>query len=52
MSKIYLWIEDKERNAGFMFWNSILKYMNPDIVVENKKNSSELLKAVMDLDDT
>ena len=51
-SKIYLWIEDRAGKAGFMFWNSLLKYMYPNIVVESKKNSSGLLKAVIDLDDT
>ena len=51
-SKIYLWIEDREGKAGFMFWNSLLKYIYPNIVVESKKNSSRLLKAVIDLDDT
>lgn len=29
-----------------------MKYMHPNIVVESKKNSSRLLKAVMDLKDT
>lgn len=45
-SKIYLWIEDREGKAGFMFWNSLLKYIYPNIVVESKKNSSRLLQVL------
>ncbi len=49
-SKIYLWIEDREGKAGYLFWNTFLKYLYPDLVVESKKNSSGLIKAVKDLD--
>lgn len=51
-SKTYLWIEDREGKAGFIFWNILLKYVCPDIMLESKKNSSELLKAVRNLDNT
>ena len=49
-SKIYLWIEDREGKAGYLFWNTFLKYLYPNIVVESKRNSSGLLKAVKDLE--
>ena len=45
-SKIYLWIEDREGKAGYLFWDTFLKYLYPSIIVESKKNSSGLLKAV------
>ena len=51
-SKIYLWIEDREGKAGYLFWNTFLKYLYPDLVVESKKNSSGLIKAVKDLENT
>lgn len=50
LSKIYLWIEDREGKAGYLFWDTFLKYLYPNIVVESKKNSSGLLKAVKGLD--
>ena len=50
-SKIYLWIEDREGKAGYLFWDTFLKYLYPSIIVESKKNSSGLLKAVKDLED-
>ncbi len=33
-----------------MFWNTFLKYLYPELVLESKKNSSGLIKAVKDLD--
>ncbi len=51
-SKIYLWIEDREGKAGCIFWNSLLRYLFPNVIVESKKNSSGLLKAVKNLDDS
>lgn len=51
-SKIYLWIEDREGKAGYIFWNSLLRYLFPNVIVESKKNSSGLLKAVKNLDDS
>ncbi len=49
-SKIYMWIEDREGKAGYLFWNTFLKYLYPELVLESKKNSSGLIKAVKDLD--
>lgn len=34
-----------------MFWNSLLKEINPDVEVVSKKNNSDLVKAVKNLDD-
>lgn len=48
----FLWIEDKEEKAGYIFWSTLLNELCPDIVVESKGNSSELVKAVKNLMDT
>lgn len=52
MSKIFLWIEDRKGKASYIFWNTFLKQLCPDIEVESKKNNSELVKAVKNLEDT
>ncbi len=51
-SKTFLWIEDRKDKASYRFWESILKELCPDVEVVSKKNNSELVKAVMNLDDT
>ena len=51
-SKVFLWIEDREGKAGHIFWNVFLNQLCPDVVVESKKNNSELIKAVKSLDDS
>lgn len=51
-SKTFLWIEDRKGKASYIFWNSLLNQLCPDMVVESKKNNSELVKAVKNLDDT
>lgn len=51
-SRTYLWIEDREGKASYIFWDSLLKQLCPDMVVESKKNNSELVKAVKNLEDT
>lgn len=51
-SKVFIWIEDREGKASYIFWSILLKQLYPDIVVESKKNSSELVKAVKKLEDT
>lgn len=51
MAKTFLWIEDGKGKAGYTFWNSFLKQLCPDVKVESKKNNSELVKAVKNLDD-
>lgn len=51
-SKTFLWIEDRKGKAGYIFWSILLKQLYCDIVVESKKNNSELVKAVKNLADT
>lgn len=51
-SKIFLWIEDRKGKASYIFWNSFLEQLCPDVEVVSKKNNSELVKAVKNLDDT
>lgn len=51
LSKTFLWIEDRKGKASYIFWNSLLNQLCPDIIVESKKNSSELVRAVRNLND-
>ena len=51
-SKTFLWIEDREFKASYVFWNSLMKQLCPDVKVDSKKNSSELVKAVKKLNDS
>lgn len=51
-SKTFLWIEDRKGKAGYIFWNRFLEQLCPDVEVVSKKNNSELVKAVKNLDDT
>lgn len=50
-SKIYLWIEDCKGKAGYIFWETLMKQLCPNVTVESKKNNSELVKAVKSLTD-
>ena len=50
--KTYLWIEDRQHKSGYLFWQTFLGQLYPDIVLESKKNNSELVKAVKSLEDT
>ena len=50
-SKTFLWIEDRKGKAGYIFWESLLRQLYPNIQVESKKNSSELVKSVKNIDD-
>lgn len=50
--KSYLWIEDRIGKAGYIFWESFMGQLCPDIMVESKRNSSELVKAVKSIEDT
>lgn len=50
-AKTILWIEDRKGKASYIFWNSFLNQLCPDIVVESKNNSSELVKSVKNLTD-
>lgn len=50
-SKTFLWIEDRKEKAGYIFWESLLKEVCPNVEVVSKKNNSELVKAVKNLND-
>lgn len=52
MPKTYLWIEDRKDKAGYTFWCTLMDQLYPKVVVESKKNNSELVKSVKKLDDT
>ena len=41
-----MWIEDRKEKSGYIFWKNLMSVLFPDIIVESKKNNSELLKAV------
>ncbi len=48
----YLWIEDRKGKSGYTFWKTLMKQLYPYVIVESKKNNSELVKAVKRLNDT
>ena len=50
--KTYLWLEDRTGKSAYIFWQIFMKQLCPEIVVESKKNNSELVKAVKGLEDT
>ena len=50
--KTYLWLEDRNGKSGYIFCQTFMKQLCPEIVVESKKNNSELVKAVKGLEDT
>lgn len=50
--KTYLWIEDRKDKSGYVFWQTFMGQLCPEIVLESKKNNSELVKAVKALEDT
>lgn len=52
LMKTYLWIEDRKDKSGYIFWQTLLGQLCPEIVIESKKNNSELVKAVKTLEDT
>lgn len=39
-SKTFLWIEDRKGKAGYIFWESLLRQLYPDIQVEKIAVSS------------
>ncbi len=51
MADIYLWIEDKKDKSGYTFWKTLMSQLCPNVIVESKKNNSELVKAVKALND-
>lgn len=50
--KTYLWIEDRKDKSGYIFWQTLMGQLCPEIVLESKTNNSELVKAVKALEDT
>lgn len=50
--KTYLWIEDRKNKSGYIFWQTLLGQLCPEIVLESKTNNSELLKAMKELEDS
>lgn len=50
-AKSYLWIEDRKGKAGYIFWKTLMHEICPEVIVESKKNNSELVKAVKALSD-
>lgn len=51
-SKTYLWLEDRKDKSSYIFWQTLMEQLCPEVVVESKKNNSELVKAVKALEDT
>lgn len=51
-SKTYLWLEDRKGKSSYIFWQTFMEQLSPEIAVESKKNNSELVKAVKALEDT
>ncbi|MBQ7433083.1 MAG: hypothetical protein IJV50_06460 [Lachnospiraceae bacterium] len=50
-SKTFLWIEDRKGKASYIFWENFLKQLCPEVELESKKNNSELVKAVKNIND-
>ena len=51
LMKTFLWIEDRKDKSGYIFWKTLMEQLCPQVVVESKKNNSELVKAVKKLVD-
>lgn len=43
---IYFWTEDRQGKSGYQFWECFLGILYPQVILESKTNSSELVKAV------
>lgn len=50
-SKTYLWIEDCKGKSSYIFWETLMSQLFPGMIVESKKNNSELVKAVKAITD-
>lgn len=50
-TKTYLWIEDQKDKASYMFWRTLMQQLCPDVIIESKRNNSELVKSVKSLSD-
>lgn len=49
--KTYLWLEDRQGKSGYTFWKVLMQQIGQNIIVESKRNNSELIKAVRQLED-
>lgn len=49
--KTFLWIEDRKSKASYQFWQHFLQQLCPEVCLASKKNNSELVKAVKNLQD-
>lgn len=49
--KTYLWIEYQKDKASYIFWKTLMNQLCPNVIVESKKNNTELIKAVKTLTD-
>ncbi|MCM1125404.1 MAG: hypothetical protein NC429_02945 [Lachnospiraceae bacterium] len=47
---IYFWTEDRKDKSGYQFWEKFLGALYPQVVLESKTNSSELVKSVAKID--
>ncbi|MDE7204559.1 MAG: hypothetical protein K2O91_22275 [Lachnospiraceae bacterium] len=43
---IFFWTEDRKDKSGYQFWEKFLGALYPQVVLESKTNSSELVKSV------
>ena len=49
-AKTFLWLEDREGKSGYTFWKVLMHEIAPDVIVESKRNNSELVKAVQQIE--
>lgn len=47
---IYFWTEDRKNKSGYQFWEKFLGVLYPEVVLESKTNSSELVNNVAKID--
>lgn len=52
MFKTFLWLEDRIDKSSYIFWQTLMAQLCPKVIVDSKKNNSELVKAVKALEDT
>ena len=44
-------MEDRKEKSSYIFWQTLMNQIYPGVIVESKKNNSELVKAVKSLED-
>jgi len=47
---VFFWTEDRKGKSGYQFWEKFLSVLYPQVVLESKTNSSELVKSVAKID--